>query len=98
MPRKIIPLSDTIIRNSKPQKTTYALFDGDGLLLRITIHGTKVWYFNYFRPQQSRRNNLKLGNYPALSLAAARKTVAAYGLPLISYARQNENFSICDSR
>ncbi|WP_348686023.1 integrase domain-containing protein [Rheinheimera aquimaris] len=78
MPRKIIPLSDTIIRNSKPQKTTYALFDGDGLLLRITIHGTKVWYFNYFRPQQSRRNNLKLGNYPALSLAAARKTVAAY--------------------
>ena len=75
---KIKTLIDTIIQNSKPQKTTHALFDGEGLLLRITTDGTKVWYFNYFRPQQSKRNNLKLGNYPALSLSAARKAVAAY--------------------
>lgn len=78
MPKKIIPLSDTVIRSSKPSGKPYTLYDGDGLLLRISAAGNKSWYFNYFRPLLDNRNNLKLGNYPAISLSAARKTVAKY--------------------
>ena len=78
MPKKIIPLSDTVIRSSKPSGKPYTLYDGDGLLLRISAAGNKSWYFNYFRPLLENRNNLKLGNYPAISLSAARKTVAKY--------------------
>ncbi|MDP2715501.1 integrase domain-containing protein [Rheinheimera sp.] len=78
MPKKIIPLSDTVIRSSKPSGKPYTLYDGDGLLLRISAAGNKSWYFNYFRPLLENRNNLKLGNYPAIGLSAARKTVAKY--------------------
>jgi integrase len=78
MPKKIIPLSDAIIRSSKPSGKLYTLYDGDGLLLRISAAGTKSWYFNYFRPLLESRNNLKLGIYPATSLSAARKLAARY--------------------
>ncbi|KKO48144.1 integrase [Arsukibacterium sp. MJ3] len=78
MPKKIIPLSDAIIRSSKPSGKPYTLYDGDGLLLRISAAGTKSWYFNYFRPLLENRNNLKLGTYPATSLSAARKLAARY--------------------
>lgn len=78
MPKKIIPLSDTEIRGCKAKTNTITLYDGDGLQLRIAPSGTKSWYLSYIRPFLKKKNNLKLGNYPALSLAAARKTVAAY--------------------
>ena len=78
MPKKTIPLSDKLIRCYKAKTHTVTLYDGDGLQLRIAPSGTKSWYLRYVRPFLNKKNNLKLGNYPALSLAAARKTVAAY--------------------
>lgn len=78
MPKKIIPLSDTVIRSSKPSGKPYTLYHGDGLQLRISAAGNKSWYFNYFRPLFNSRNNLKLGSYPVTSLAAARKKADKY--------------------
>lgn len=83
MPKKIIPLSDTEIRGCKAKDKALTLYDGDGLQLRVTTGGSKSWIFSYTRPQQNKRNNLKLGNYPALSLSTARKTAAAYRQLLI---------------
>ena len=78
MPKKIIPLSDTIIRNSKPSAKLYALYDGDGLQIRISPSGSKSWFLSYLRPLVNKRNNLKLGNYPVVGLAAARKLAGKY--------------------
>lgn len=48
MPKKITPLSETKVRNSKTQREKdYKLFDGGGLYLLITVSGGKLWYFKY---------------------------------------------------
>jgi integrase len=78
MSKKIIPLSDTIIRSSKPSAKPYTLYDGDGLQIRISPSNSKSWLLSYVRPLVNKRNNLKLGNYPAVTLSAARKTAAKY--------------------
>ena len=78
MPKKIIPLSDKLIRCYKAKTNTVTLYDGDGLQLRVSPSGTKSWYLSYIRPFLNKKNNLKLGNYPGLSLSAARKATATY--------------------
>ena len=35
MAKRIVQLSDTKVRNAKPRKTEYKLFDGGGLYLEI---------------------------------------------------------------
>jgi hypothetical protein len=78
MPKKIIPLSDAVIRAVKPSLKAFTLYDGDGLQIRISPSGSKSWLLTYARPLLDKRNNLKLGNYPAIGLAAARKIAAKY--------------------
>ncbi|QSX39773.1 integrase domain-containing protein [Shewanella cyperi] len=75
MARMTTKLSDTAVKNAKPQEREYLLFDGDGLRLRVTPSGTKLWLFNYTKPHTKTRSNLSLGNYPQVSLAQARKKV-----------------------
>ncbi|WP_338593576.1 integrase domain-containing protein [Shewanella khirikhana] len=75
MARITTKLSDTAVKNAKPQEREYLLFDGDGLRLRVTPSGTKLWLFNYTKPHTKTRSNLSLGNYPQVSLAQARKKV-----------------------
>lgn len=69
---KVQPLTDTQLRTAKPQLKEYNLGDGDGLSLKITVLGTKLWRFSYRRPFTKKRANLALGKYPNLSLAKAR--------------------------
>ena len=71
MPKRIAPLSDTTIRNEKPRDKDYKLSDGFGLHLLITPTGGKLWRMQYrFNGKQKL---LALGQYPAVSLADARK-------------------------
>ena len=42
-------------------------------MLRVKPNGSKLWIFNYQRPVTKKRANLSLGQYPAISLADARK-------------------------
>jgi integrase len=71
MPKRIIPLSEIKIRNAKPQKSEYKLFDGGGLFLLVTPSGGKLWRFRY--PFDNKEKKLSLGIYPEISLHDARK-------------------------
>ena len=73
MARTTKPLSETEIRQAKPQEKEYTLADGGGLLLRINPNGSKTWFFNYVHPHTNKRNKISLGTYPVVSLASARK-------------------------
>jgi len=73
MPRKVTPLTDTKIRQAKPDEADYYLNDGGGLSARITTGGAKSWYFQYKSPRNGKRAKICLGAYPNVSLAIARK-------------------------
>lgn len=73
MARQTKPLTNTEVDKAKPKEKPYRLYDGDGLLLNVAVSGTKTWYYQYKQPYTNKRDMLKLGRYPALSLAEARK-------------------------
>ena len=71
MPKRIAPLSDIQVSKAKPREKDYKLSDGFGLLLFVTTTGGKLWRVQYrFNGKQK---TLALGQYPAVSLADARK-------------------------
>src|SRR5690606_34002843 len=78
MPKKICPLSDIAIRTSKPSIKMHTLYDGNGLQLRVLPSGSKIWIFNYTKPHLKTRSNIKLGTYPLMGLAEARKRKELY--------------------
>jgi integrase len=63
-------LSDTALRNAKPQATKYKLYDDSGLLVVITPTGGKLWRFKY--RFGGAEKELSLGAYPDVSLRDAR--------------------------
>ncbi|MEN6373838.1 MAG: integrase arm-type DNA-binding domain-containing protein [Smithella sp.] len=72
MPKRINPLSEIKVRNSKPQQEKdYKLFDGGGLYLLITVSGGKLWYFKYHFDGKEKK--LAFGSYPEISLLDARQ-------------------------
>ncbi|TVO36196.1 integrase domain-containing protein [Vibrio algivorus] len=73
MARRVTPLTDTKIKNTKAGTKEITLSDGGGLQLRISPTGTKTWILKYHTPITKKRTNLTLGKYPDLSLANARK-------------------------
>lgn len=73
MARTATPLTNTEVKQAKPNDKDYELSDGDGLTLRIRTSGTKTWLFKYHKPHSKKRTNLSFGSYPDLSLADARK-------------------------
>lgn len=68
------PLTNTEVKQAKPKDKEYNLSDGDGLALRVKTNGSKLWIFNYYRPYSKKRANIGFGQYPAISIAEARKT------------------------
>ncbi|BBT94590.1 hypothetical protein WP8W19C03_12840 [Aeromonas veronii] len=58
-------LSDTKIKAAKPKEKEYTLADGEGLQLRVTRQGSKLWVFKYYRPVREGAN--KRGNSPRLT-------------------------------
>ncbi len=73
MPRNTTALTDTQIKKAAKKDKDYVLSDGKGLQLRVKKNGSKVWHFTYYRPSDKKRTLISLGNYPATSLAEARK-------------------------
>jgi integrase len=73
MARTAKPLTNTEIKQSKPQSKVYTLADGHGLQLRVKPNGSKLWLFDYFRPYTKKRTCLSFGSYPEISLAEARQ-------------------------
>ena len=71
MARKTLPLSDSKCTAAKPQEKDYSLYDGHGLILFVRKSGSKVWRFKYKRTN-GKDGLMTLGNFPALSLKAAR--------------------------
>lgn len=72
MARKTVPLSDSKCTGAKPREKDYSLYDGHGLILFIRKSGSKVWRFKYKR-SNGKDGLMTLGNFPALSLKAARE-------------------------
>lgn len=66
-----MPLTDTKARNLKPAGKTTKVADGGGLYLQVNASGSKLWRMAYrFAGKQK---TLSFGNYPAVSLATARR-------------------------
>jgi integrase len=72
MPKLVLPLTDLRIKSAKPRDKNYKLSDGGGLFVLITTVGTKLWRMSYTQPN-GKKNNLALGAYPVVTLAAARE-------------------------
>ena len=64
-------LSDTAIKNAKPQAKPYKLFDSKGLFVLIHSNGSKYWRLKY--RLDGKESALALGVYPEVPLAEARR-------------------------
>lgn len=64
-------LTDTAIRNAKPDFKTHKMFDERGLFLQLAPSGGKWWRFNY--RFGGKHKTLALGVYPDVSLRMARE-------------------------
>lgn len=65
-----MPLTDTALRNLKPDGTPSKLADSEGLYLYLSPTGGKLWRMDY--RFAGKRKTLSFGAYPALSLKDAR--------------------------
>jgi integrase len=66
-----MPLTDTAIRNAKPDTKTRRMFDGGGLYLEVATSGGKWWRLKYRFGGKEKR--ISLGVYPEISLKDARE-------------------------
>ncbi len=74
MKKKTSPLTDPAVRNAKPRETDYKLSDGNGLPglhLLVKATGVKLWRYKFYL--HGREGLLSIGQYPAVTLAAARE-------------------------
>lgn len=76
MPKLITPLTDAQIRNAKPKEKSYKLSDGGGLYIEVTPTGAKLWRMKV-RQASGKESRLSFGQYPEVSLLAARTERAA---------------------
>lgn len=67
------PLTALGVQKAKPKEKPYALYDGNGLFLRISVAGRKSWAFKYKEPAKGRYSVISIGRYPDISLDDARK-------------------------
>ncbi|MGA8133740.1 Arm DNA-binding domain-containing protein [Pseudomonas gingeri] len=65
-----MPLTDTAVRQAKPEDKGYSLSDSAGLSLFVATNGTKAWHFRFKWQEQQPR--ISLGIYPDISLKDAR--------------------------
>lgn len=73
MPRRTISkaLTDTKVKNAKPEEKAYTLADGDGLQLLIKPNGSKLWEVRYTIEGKAKKTSV--GSYPVVTLAKARE-------------------------
>ena len=63
-------LTEHAVLDAQAKEKQYTLTDGNNLDLRILPSGRKIWLLRY--AVNHKRHNLKLGEYPQMSLALAR--------------------------
>lgn len=63
-------LTDTKLRAMKPRAGAYRVADTNGLCIEIRPSGGKVWRYRF--RHAGKASIVTLGEYPAMSLAAAR--------------------------
>ena len=63
-------LTDTRVKNAKPQAKLYKLADERGLHLSVYPNGSKLWQMRY--RIEGKERTASLGKYPEVSLAEAR--------------------------
>ena len=73
MPKVATQKAETVYRAAKAEKSLKRISDGGGLYMQITPEGRKSWRYQYTRPVVGGRNTLSLGDYPAVTVADARK-------------------------
>ncbi len=66
-----MPLTDIVVKNSKPEEKQRKLSDGQGLFLLIHPNGSKYWRLKY--RFGGKEKLLALGVYPDVSLSDARR-------------------------
>lgn len=71
MPKLVAQKAETVFRTVKAGEDCSRVSDGGGLFMLVDRDGTKRWRFQYTRPTGG-RNTLSLGDYPAVTTAAAR--------------------------
>lgn len=71
MPKLIVPLTDTQLRNAKPADKPYKLSDGGGLYVEVMPNGSKFWRMKV-RQANGKESRLSFGSYPEVTLAGAR--------------------------
>ena len=64
-------LTDVKIRSLKEKDKLYNVMDGDGLMLRVAVSGTKTWIHRYKIHKKTTVHTL--GHYPTLSISKARR-------------------------
>lgn len=65
-----MPLNDIQIRKLRPTEKAYRKADGEGLFIEIKPNGSKLWKMAY--RFEGKQKLLSFGNYPTVTLAAAR--------------------------
>ena len=83
-----MPLSDIKIRNLKPKEKAYKVSDFEGLFVLVKVSGSKSWRIKY--RIDSKEKLLVIGDYPAVSLAQARKARDAAKVMLADGEDPNE--------
>ncbi len=73
MAKIVKPLTNTQVSKSKPNGKIQNLTDGGGLYLHISKAGTKAWRIDFTTPITKKRVTITLGQYPEITLAAARQ-------------------------
>ena len=63
-------LTERVVLDVQPREKQFTLTDGNNLDLRVLPSGKKIWLLRYV--VDFKRHNLKLGEYPQMSLALAR--------------------------
>lgn len=76
MAKKVHLLTDIQIRKWVSNGAALARSDGDGLTFTLSPAGTATWILRY-RIGAGRRRELTIGNYPDITLAAAREKARA---------------------
>jgi integrase len=73
MAKIVKPLTNTQVSQAKSNRKIQNLTDGGGLYLHISKAGTKAWRIDFTTPVTKKRVTMTLGQYPEITLAAARQ-------------------------
>lgn len=73
MARRPRSLTNTEILKAKKKDKLYRLYDGDGLCLKITSAGNKIWEYRFKNPDTKKSDTIIIGDFPLTTLAEARE-------------------------